>query len=151
MDDNGKTRTPLLDDVAILRQQLSVLHAARIDADSGIETVRESLVVLTADLLVISAHRVFSQMCLVTTQETRDSLLYELGYGQWVSPALRPVLEALLPIGLVVYAFAVTYQFPSIGRKVMLLKVRRIDHDSTLSRILLAIEDITEHERAAPR
>ena len=62
MDDDSKTRTQLLDDVAALRQQLVALHTARIDTESVIETVREPLVVLTADLHVISANRAFYQM-----------------------------------------------------------------------------------------
>jgi len=59
MADDGKTRTQLLDDVAALRHQLTVLYAARLDAESEIETVREPLVVLGADLQVLSANRAF--------------------------------------------------------------------------------------------
>src|SRR5262245_47092832 len=103
MDDDKKTRTQLLDDVAALRQQLAVLHAARLDAESVIATVREPLVVLTSDLHVISANRAFYQTFQVTPQETTDQLLYDLGNGQWDIPALHHLLEALLPRGLSVY------------------------------------------------
>jgi two-component system CheB/CheR fusion protein len=41
--------------------------------------------------------------------------------------------------------FEVDHHFPSIGRRVMLLNARRVDH---LQLILLAIEDITERRRA---
>jgi PAS domain S-box-containing protein len=149
MDDGSKTRTQLLNDIAALRQQLTVLHAARLDAESVIETVREPLVVLTPDLHVISANRAFYHLFQVMPQETTDQLLYDLGNGQWNIPALRHLLEALLPIGLSVYDFEVTHQFPGVGQKVMLLNARCIDHGHTPSRILLAIEDITERQRAA--
>jgi PAS domain S-box-containing protein len=148
MDDDRKTRTQLLDDVAALRQQLAVLQAARIDAESVIETVREPLVVLTPDLHVISANRAFYLMFQVTSQETTNKLLYDLGNRQWDIPALRHLFEALLPTGSAVYDFEVTQQFPGLGRKVMLLNARRIDYGHTPSRILLAIEDITERQRA---
>lgn len=149
MDDDKKTRTQLLDDVASLRRQLEVLHAARIDAESVIETVREPLVILSADLHVLSANQAFYHMFQVSPEETEKTLLYDLGNGQWDIPALRHLLEALLPIGLAVYDFEVTHHFPSVGRKVMLLNARRIDYGHTPSRVLLAIEDITERQRAA--
>jgi PAS domain S-box-containing protein len=149
MDDDKKTRSQLLDDVTTLRRQLAVLHATRLDAESVIETVREPLVVLTPDLHVISANRAFYHTFQLTPQETHDKLLYDLGNGQWDIPALKHLLEALLPIGLSVYDFEVTHQFPSVGQKVLLLNARRIDHGHTPSRILLAIKDITERQRAA--
>jgi hypothetical protein len=40
MDDDKKTRIHLLDDLATRRRELEVLHAARIDAESVIGTVR---------------------------------------------------------------------------------------------------------------
>ena len=72
MDDDGKTRAQLLDDVASLRQQLAGLHAARLDAESVIEVIREPLMVLTIDLRVISANRAFYQTFQVTPEEARD-------------------------------------------------------------------------------
>jgi PAS domain S-box-containing protein len=149
MDDDRKTRAQLLDDLAALRQQLAVLRAARLDAASVIEMVRVPLVILTADLHVISANRAFHHMFQVTPAETKDQLLYNLSNGQWDIPALKHLLEVLLPIGLSVYDFKVTHQFLRVGQKVMLLNARRIDHGHTPARILLAIEDITERERAA--
>jgi PAS domain S-box-containing protein len=149
MDDDRKTRAQLLDDLAALRQQLAVLHAARLDAESVIEMVREPLVVLTADLHIISANRAFHHMFQVTPEGTKDQRLYNLSNGQWDIPALKHLLEALLPIGLSVYDFEVTHRFPGVGQKTMLLNARRIDHGHTPARILLAIEDITERQRAA--
>lgn len=149
MDDEKKTRTQLLDEVASLRRQLKVLHRAQLEAKSVIATVRAPLVILSADLHVLSANRAFYQTFQVSPEETEQQLLYDLGNGQWNIPALRHLLEALLPIGLAVYDFEVTHQFPSVGRKVMLLNAQRIDDDHPPSRVLLAIEDITERQRAA--
>jgi PAS domain S-box-containing protein len=148
-DDGQKTKTQLLGDLATLRQQLAVLHAARLDAESIVETVREPLVVLTPDLQGISANRAFYHMFQVTPQETQDQLLYDLGNGQWDIPVLRHLLETLLPLGFSVSDVEVTQQFPRVGPKVMLLTARRIAHGHTPARILLAIEDITERQRAA--
>ena len=149
MDDDGKTRAQLLDDVASLRQQLAGLHAARLDAESVIEVIREPLMVLTIDLRVISANRAFYQTFQVTPEEARDKLLYDLDNGQWNIPALKCLFEVLLPVGLSVYDLKVTHRFSSVGQKIMLFNVHRIDQGHTSSRILLAIEDITEREVAA--
>jgi signal transduction histidine kinase len=43
-----------------------------------------------------------------------------------------------------VYDFEVTHRFPRVGQKVMLLNARCIDRGHTPSRVLLAIEDITD-------
>lgn len=149
MNGDTKTETQLLADVAALRQQLTMLHTAQIDAESIVETIHQPLVVLTPDLYVISVNRAFYQTFQVTPQETIGQRLSDLGNGQWDIPALRHLLEALLPIGLSGDDFEVTHRFPRIGQKVMLLNARRIDLGHASSRILLAIEDITERQRAA--
>jgi hypothetical protein len=61
MDDDKKTRTQLLDDVASLRRQLEVPHAARIDAEryrNGPRAARDSL----RGLACLSANRAFYHM-----------------------------------------------------------------------------------------
>ncbi len=148
MDGDQKAYAQLVDEVADLRQQISTLHTVRIEAESVIATVREPLVVLSAELRVISTNQAFYQTFQVTPAETIDHLLYELGNGQWDIPALRQFLGALLPIGSSVYDFEVTHLFPRVGQKIMLLNARRIDDEHTPSRILLAIEDITERQWA---
>ena len=73
--------------------------------------------------------------------------MYELGNGQWNIPALRKLLEDILPKNSFFKGFEVVHEFPSIGRKVMILNARQIyiKEDATFpSIILLAIEDVTE-------
>ena len=61
------------------------------------DTVREPLVVLDADLRVQSANRSFLPD--VPSHAGRDAghPIYELGDGQWDIPALRKLLEEILP------------------------------------------------------
>jgi hypothetical protein len=70
-------------------------------------------------------------------------LIYELGNGQWNIPALRTLLEEILSEQNVFNNYRVEHEFEDIGRRVMNLNARRLDH---LPRILLAIEDITHKE-----
>jgi len=149
MADRKQTKQQLLAEVATLRHHLAALQTARIEAERIVETVREPLLVLTADLHIISANAAFYHTFHVTPEETEHQLLYELGTGQWDIPALRRLLEEVLPTDAPVRDFEVRHTFPTIGQKVMLLNARRIPHDGSAPRILLAIEDITERWRAA--
>jgi PAS domain-containing protein len=59
---------------------------------SIVDTIRESLIVLDAELRVISASRSFYQMFQVTPGQTEKQLLYDLGNRQWDIPELQRLL-----------------------------------------------------------
>jgi two-component system CheB/CheR fusion protein len=109
-----------------------------------VATVRDSLVVLDANLKVITASRSFYQSFKVQPELTEGVLLYELGNGQWNIPGLRELLEKILFTNASFQDFAVEHDFPGVGHKKMLLNARRIYRDDLdTDRILLAIEDTT--------
>lgn len=109
-----------------------------------VEVARESFLILDADLRVISANPVFYQVFQVSSKETEDVFLYELGDGQWNIPELKKLLDNILPSKKVVRNFEVTHDFEAIGRKTMLLNARQIDQ---VQLIILAIEDITDRKK----
>jgi transcriptional regulator with GAF, ATPase, and Fis domain len=112
-------------------------------------TIREPLLMLDGALRVQSASRSFYQTFQTTEGVTEGRLLYELGNGEWDIPALRALLEGVLPKEGAVENFEVTKDFPSLGRRVMLLNVRKLPGDKNpTGRILLAIEDITIRKRS---
>ena len=114
-------------------------------AEAIVDTVREPLVVLDRDLRVIAASRSFYRTFAVEPRNTQGRKLYELGDGQWNIPALRTVLEDIIPKHRTVEAYEVEHEFPTIGRRVMLLNARQVfDEDGEGSALLLAIEDVTE-------
>src|SRR6266478_2208044 len=86
------------------------------DAQSIVDTVREPLLVLDADLRVKRANRSFYQTFQVSPEESENSLLYDLGNRQWDIPRLRTLLEEILPQNTVFNDFEVVHDFPSIGR-----------------------------------
>ncbi len=115
---------------------------------SIVATVREPLLVLDADLRVQSASRSFYENFRVTAAGTEDRLLYDLGNRQWDIPALRRLLEEVLPQENQVNDFSVEHVFEHIGKKTMLLNARRLIRTADQAPlILLAIEDITERSR----
>jgi two-component sensor histidine kinase len=131
----------------------------RITSDSGISqatlagaivnTLRVPLLVLNGDLRVITASPSFSQTFMVLPDETSGRLLCDLGNGQWDIPALRHLLENVIPRHTPMEAFEVEHDFPEIGRRVMSLDAREIRHPEADSpELLLVIEDITERRVA---
>ena len=66
-------------------------------AEAIVDTVREPLVVLDRDLRVIAASRSFYRTFAAEPLNTQGRMIYELGDGQWNIPALRTVLEDVIP------------------------------------------------------
>ena len=62
-----------------------------------VDTVREPLLILDTTLRVRFANRAFYQTFQVSAEETEHHLIYELGNGQWDIPALRTLLEDIVP------------------------------------------------------
>jgi signal transduction histidine kinase len=143
----GESERPLADiDTAASRLERALpemLDASRY-AQNIVETIREPLLVLDAELKVISANRSFYTVFRVEPGATVGSHIYDLGNGQWDIPGLRELLENILPRNIRFDDFEVEHDFPTIGHKTMMLNARQI-HDEKLGNrmILLAIEDIT--------
>jgi nitrogen-specific signal transduction histidine kinase len=111
-----------------------------------VDVVREPVLILDKDLRVMAANESFYRAFQVEQKDTEKKVIYELGNGQWNIPALRKLLEDILPKNTFFKGFEVTHEFPSIGRKVMILNARQIHSKEKAFQpiILLAIEDITE-------
>lgn len=133
--------------VEITESEYQKLQEAKDIAESTINTVREPLIVLDADLKVVSASRAFYQTFRVKPGETERRFIYELGNKQWDIPALRKLLEDILPKNENFDNYEVEHDFPGLGRRIMLLNARRIPRPPARPRvILLAFEDITERK-----
>lgn len=120
-------------------------------ARAVVDTVREPLLVLDKDLRVVAASRSFYETFQADRDETQGQLLYTLGDGQWDIPALRTLLEKILPDESVLDGYEVEREFPKIGRRTMLLNARTVVSESNAHMaLLLAIEDISDR-RAVER
>jgi two-component system CheB/CheR fusion protein len=126
---------------AIESKRKEVLH----DAEMIVESVRQPLIVLDDQHRVATANPAFYRAFRVKPPETIGHRLYDLGNGQWDIPELHRLLEEILPENQAFDDFRVEHEFESIGRRVMMINARRLDH---IQMILLAIEDVTDQERA---
>jgi len=115
-----------------------------------VDIVREPVLVLDKNLCVMAANEPFYRMFQVEAKDTEGTEVYKLGNGQWNIPSLRKLLEDILPQHTFFKGFEVAHEFPTIGRKVMILNARQIYPKEDMAVkvfppiILLAIEDVTE-------
>jgi len=137
-----------MEDVTERRRSEDELKAIETYAQNIVDTVREPLLILDATLRVRSGNRAFYLTFQVSAAETENRLIYELGNGQWDIPDLRTLLEDIVPQSSVFNDFELEHDFPSIGRRVMLLNARRLEAGHHGELLVLAMEDVTERRRA---
>lgn len=118
--------------------QISRSLAARI-----VETMREPLLVLDEQLRVVSANQSFYRTFQVAPREVEQQLLYHLCNGAWNLPALRALLEEVLPKNNAFQDFIVDQTFPQVGRLVLALNGSRLEGEAAQpGKILLAMEEV---------
>ncbi len=120
----------------------------QITADEIVDTVREPLLVLDTELKVRRGNRAFYQLFRMTPEETEGRPIYELNDRQWDIPALRILLEDILPQNKCFNDFEILHEFGTVGMRILLLNGRRVYRGPQRTEyILLAMEDITERRR----
>jgi two-component system, chemotaxis family, CheB/CheR fusion protein len=131
-------------DITKMKQAEQAIQDSRAVAASIVETVREPLLVLDAQLRVVLANHSFYEMFRVTPREVEQQLLYHLCEGAWNVAELRRLLEDILPKNASFRDFAMEKVFPHVGRKVLLINARRLEQETVQpGRILLAVGDMT--------
>ena len=112
-----------------------------------VDVVKEPVLILDKNLRVMAANESFYRTFQVEPKDTEERIVYELGNGQWNIPALRKLIEDILPKNTFFKCFEVAHEFLSIGHRVMILNARQIHFKEGAAFppvILLAIEDVTE-------
>ncbi|PHJ56925.1 ATPase [Nostoc linckia z18] len=134
----------VLVDIDALKRSVNQLKASGDYAEAIVETVRESLVVLNAELRVVSANLSFYETFQVLPAETENRFIFEIGNGHWNIPQLRSLLQEILTNNYQIQGFEVEHNFELIGQKTMRLNGRKMPKIDDVQLILLAIEDITQ-------
>lgn len=121
-----------------------------LDPAEIVATLRQSLLVLTEDLVVEYVNDWFLATFQVDRNDTVGLPLRVLGNGQWNIPVLLEQLALIVDGSGVVENMEVDHSFEDIGRRVMRLNARKTVRPGNGSRrILLVIEDVTEASDAA--
>jgi two-component system CheB/CheR fusion protein len=128
-------------------EALAQLKAAKVLAESIVNTINEPLVILDAELKVISSNNSFYRLFRTKPEETENQSVFKLGNREWNIPELRRLLENILHENTHFDNFRVEHDFPVIGHKVLLLNARRVEPVAGQSlMILLAMADVTAGE-----
>ena len=123
---------------------LQGIEDAQTLAQAIVDTIHEPLLVLDAEFRVLAASRSFYAIFQVEPGQTMGRHLYSLGDGQWNIPALRLLLETIIPERAAMDGFEVAHDFPGLGQRTMLLNARKVIYErSANTTILLAFTDIT--------
>lgn len=104
-------------DVDEIKRGLKLAQAARDYAQSIVNAIRRSMLVLDRNLRVLSANPAYLDTFRVTMKDTAGNLLYHLGNGQWGIPRLREALEDVCLRGEGFADFVVEHDFEAIGRQ----------------------------------
>jgi two-component system CheB/CheR fusion protein len=132
-------------DVTDLKLAKELSEESRSYAESIVNTVSESLIVLDGDLRVISVNDSYCRTFETTAEEVVGSPIYEIADGCWDIPELRELLEKILPQHATFDGLEVEIETPTVGPRRMVLNSRCIMEKSGIAQhILLAIEDVTE-------
>jgi PAS domain S-box-containing protein len=132
-----------------VKQAEQIARQAQLYFESIVETVREPLVVLDEKQRIVTCNQSFCRTFEINSSTAAGQLIYKLAAGQWNVPTLRKLLDEILPKQTTLEDFQLTIEFPKGEPRVFELNARRLaapyDEDA---KILLAMEDITDQNRA---
>jgi two-component system CheB/CheR fusion protein len=142
-----RTVENMISGVVVTFVSVETLKRAEEDRDffgAIVQTIREPMVVTEGNLKVVAANKAFYETFHTEQRGTIDRLIYDLGNRQWNIPALRKLLEEILPLSKSFSDYRVDHDFPGIGRRTFLLNARRLERaKGEAGMILLAFQDIT--------
>jgi two-component sensor histidine kinase len=125
-------------------KQFDNLADAQTLALAIVDTLPEPFVMLDDSLRVLAASRCFYEQFKEDPAQTRGRPFFEVGDGQWDMPALRLLLETIVPEHTCKDNFEVEHDFLHLGRRTMLLNARLVRYEDRSSpTILIAFKDIT--------
>jgi two-component system, chemotaxis family, CheB/CheR fusion protein len=145
-----KTSKNVIDGATITFQDIShmkniqkKIQSALHYAEDIINTVREPLLVLDRNLMVISANKSYYETFNLKKSLTEGEKLNDIGVGEWNIPSLQKILIDILEVNSEMNDFEFEHDFKDVGHKKMLLNARRIYRgDMDTEMILLAMEDV---------
>ena len=117
-----------------------------------VDIANEPFLILNEKLCVVAANELYYTAFKVEQKDVEHKSVYELGNGQWNLASLRKRLDDIVVNESFFKGFEMTHEFPSIGRRTMMLNGRRIYRGltpatsklSVTPKLLFVMEDITD-------
>lgn len=134
-------------DITARKQAEQKVAEARRLAESIVDTIRESLVVLDSQLRVISVNRFFREAFGMTDAQVQGRFMPTLHGGLWDRPDLRDRFQDVLTRGVGFEGLEVECDLPS-GPRTLVLGARPVQEQvAEAGLILLVMQDVTEFRR----
>ena len=137
-------------DIQDLKREVATAEWARDYAANIVQAVQVPLVVLGADLRVLSANAAYYGLFREAVAETEGRGFFELGGGEWDRPELRRAVAAVGEEGRF-QALEVEREFPGAGLRTTSVSGCAFPSPARTPMVLLAIEDVTERREGERR
>jgi two-component system CheB/CheR fusion protein len=129
-------------DIDRVKRAREEAQLARIYSEGIVDAVGVSLLVLDAELRVLSSNRAFYEQFRTTPKLVVGELLLQLAEGRWDVPELESKLQRILvDDSEVISGFPVTLTLPRVGVKTLNLSARRMLTAKGKPLVILAIEE----------
>jgi two-component system CheB/CheR fusion protein len=102
---------------------------------------------MDGNLTVQRANRAFYRVFQARPEQTENQPFFEMGQGQWAIPELRNLLEEILPSHTCIEGKEIRVSTSKLGVRTLRLNAQSLRWNQE-ARILMAIEDVSEHEGA---
>ncbi len=133
-------------DIDLIKKNAIQLESSRNYSKAIVETLRQPLLVLDAELKVVTANLAFYQVFQMLPTQTENQSIFDLGQGDWNIPKLRSLLNDILSHDISVQDYEITQTFAHLGTRSILLNACEIFQANVGKMVLIAIEDITERK-----
>lgn len=111
------------------------------------DTVREPLLILDANLRVITASLSFYRAFELKPQDVQGEPLYDLADRAWDFPDMHRLLDNVGREHSLMETCDVERVFPGVGRRALVMNARKVTNERTSrAAVLLAVEDVTERQ-----
>ncbi len=132
--DDDKIDGVIIQFMDINETKMSLEYAQAIE-----ETIGEPILLLSADFKVKKANAKFLQVFGTTLKATEGESIYDLGDGAWNIPALKVLLEEVLPKNTSFRDFEFKHEFPGLGSALARVSGRRLFHHHKHTEMILLV------------
>ena len=136
-------------DISEMKAAEREIEAARAYSNSIIDTIRQPLLVLDSEFNLVSANRSFYRMFALKPEEVLGKALRTIAANRSGTAELGVFLQRVQAAPVDVEEYETEIELPILGRRLLMLNIRKLHEGPGRPKILLAIDDITERRRAS--
>jgi len=115
-----------------------------------VNSMMSAVLVLDRNLVIQFANLAYYQLFGGTETETLGHSIFDVHAEMWDEPALRSLLESVIPHDVDIRGYKLEQTFPVIGARVLNLSARRVSRSGApTDQMLLKVEDVTNAVMAA--